>query len=91
MSSEPALAPNVKYRRVLLKLSGEALIGDQSYGLDPKIVTRLAAEIRDVHRMGVVLIVVSLIAVAPISVALMDVHLIGVTLRRGAHGCGSQA
>ncbi len=58
MSSEPAPAPNVKYRRVLLKLSGEALIGDQSYGLDPKIVSRLAAEIRDVHAMGVQIAIV---------------------------------
>jgi uridylate kinase len=58
MSSEPAVAPNVKYRRVLLKLSGEALIGDQSYGLDPKIVARLAAEIRDVHSMGVQIAIV---------------------------------
>jgi uridylate kinase len=53
MSAEPSHAPAVKYRRVLLKLSGEALMGDQSYGLDPKIVARLAGEIRTVHAMGV--------------------------------------
>jgi uridylate kinase len=58
MSTEPAAAPNVKYRRVLLKLSGEALIGDQGYGLDPKIVSRLGAEIRDVHEMGVQIAIV---------------------------------
>jgi uridylate kinase len=58
MSSESAVASNVKYRRVLLKLSGEALIGDQSYGLDPKIVSRLAEEIRDVHRMDVQIAIV---------------------------------
>ncbi|HEX6843399.1 MAG TPA: UMP kinase [Stellaceae bacterium] len=42
-----------KYRRVLLKLSGEALMGDQSYGLDPKIVGRIAQEVRTVHQLGV--------------------------------------
>jgi uridylate kinase len=58
MSSDPVDTPNVKYGRVLLKLSGEALIGDQGYGLDPKIVARLAAEIRDVHAMGVQIAIV---------------------------------
>src|SRR5215469_3265887 len=41
-----------RYRRVLLKLSGEALMGDQGHGLDPKIVTRLAAEVKAVHALG---------------------------------------
>ncbi len=45
--------PDIKYRRVLLKLSGEALMGDQGHGLDTKIVTRIAAEVRAVHAMGV--------------------------------------
>ena len=58
MSSDPADTPNAKYRRVLLKLSGEALIGDQGYGLDPKIVARLATEIRTVHGMGVQIAIV---------------------------------
>jgi uridylate kinase len=49
----PALAGAVKYRRVLLKLSGEALMGDQGYGLDPVVVKRLASEIKTVHGMGV--------------------------------------
>ncbi|HXQ54075.1 MAG TPA: UMP kinase [Stellaceae bacterium] len=53
MSADPPHASNVKYRRVLLKLSGEALMGDQGSGLDPKIVARLAAEIETVHAMGV--------------------------------------
>jgi uridylate kinase len=44
---------DLRYRRVLLKLSGEALMGDQSYGLDPKMTTRLASEIQVVHAMGV--------------------------------------
>jgi uridylate kinase len=41
-----------------LKLSGEALIGDQGYGLDPKIVSRLATEIQTVHAMGVEIAIV---------------------------------
>jgi len=41
-----------RYRRVLLKLSGEALMGDQGHGLDPKIVARLAAEVKSVHALG---------------------------------------
>jgi uridylate kinase len=49
----PDSARGVKYRRVLLKLSGEALMGDQSYGLDPKVVQRLAAEVKSVHALGV--------------------------------------
>jgi uridylate kinase len=42
-----------KYKRVLLKLSGEGLMGDLPYGLDPKTVERIAKEIKDVHKLGV--------------------------------------
>ena len=42
-----------KYRRVLLKLSGEGLMGNQPYGLDAETVERVAEEVRDVGRMGV--------------------------------------
>jgi uridylate kinase len=42
-----------KYKRVLLKLSGEALMGDQGFGIDPKVVTRIASEIKDIHELGV--------------------------------------
>lgn len=41
------------YRRILLKLSGEALMGQQRFGIDPEVVARLADEVRDVHRLGV--------------------------------------
>ncbi len=41
------------YKRVLLKLSGEALMGEQRFGLAPDVVARLADEIRDVHALGV--------------------------------------
>lgn len=43
----------IKYRRVLLKLSGEALMGERDYGLDTAIVDRVAAEIAGVVKMGV--------------------------------------
>jgi uridylate kinase len=46
------------YKRVLLKLSGEALLGDQQYGVDPAIVSRIARELRDVSAMGVEVAVV---------------------------------
>src|SRR5262249_18585306 len=42
-----------KYKRVLLKLSGEALMGDQGFGIDPQIVLRIATEIKDIHSLGV--------------------------------------
>jgi uridylate kinase len=41
------------YKRILLKLSGEALMGDQDYGIDPATITRIAQEIKDVHNLGV--------------------------------------
>ena len=45
--------PNeLKYRRVLLKLSGEALMGNEAYGIDPKVIDRLAAEISELNKKG---------------------------------------
>ena len=41
------------YKRVLLKLSGEALMGDLEFGLDTDIVDRIAGEVADLHKMGV--------------------------------------
>ena len=41
------------YRRVLLKMSGEALMGERGFGHDPQVLKRLAAEVRIVHDMGV--------------------------------------
>lgn len=42
-----------KYQRVLLKLSGEALMGSQGYGIDPSVADRLAREVAAVVRQGV--------------------------------------
>jgi uridylate kinase len=41
------------YKRVLLKISGEALMGDQGYGLHPPTVQRIANEVKSVHELGV--------------------------------------
>ncbi len=41
------------YQRILLKLSGEALLGDADYGIDPAVIQRIAEEIRDVTELGV--------------------------------------
>ncbi len=41
------------YTRVMLKISGEALMGDQGYGLHPPTLQRIAAEVKSVHDMGV--------------------------------------
>ena len=47
------LAPGVKYRRILLKLSGEALMGTTGYGIDPATLSQIADELIDVHSLGV--------------------------------------
>jgi uridylate kinase len=50
--------PSLKYQRVLLKLSGEALAGDRGFGIEPKVVDRLTDEIRSLAEMGIALGVV---------------------------------
>jgi len=47
------MSDQLKYRRILLKLSGEALMGDADYGIDPKVIGRLANEIIEVQKAGV--------------------------------------
>ncbi|NLR59977.1 uridylate kinase [Chitinophaga polysaccharea] len=42
-----------KYKRILLKLSGEALMGDANYGIDPKVITQYAYDIKAVTDLGV--------------------------------------
>ena len=48
----------LKYKRVVLKLSGEALMGSQPYGIDPKVVEGVAREVMDVYKKGVELAIV---------------------------------
>ena len=52
------MSPKPLYRRVLLKLSGEGLMGAREYGLDPAQLSGIAEEIRTVHGMGVQVCVV---------------------------------
>ena len=49
MTPSPALA----YKRILLKLSGEALMGDQTYGIDPAVATQIAKDVAEIQSMGV--------------------------------------
>jgi uridylate kinase len=42
-----------KYNRVLLKLSGEALMGNKGFGIDPEVVIGIANDIREIHELGV--------------------------------------
>ena len=48
----PSDAPPL-YKRVLLKLSGEALMGDQQFGVDPAVATRIAQDVADIQALGV--------------------------------------
>jgi uridylate kinase len=52
-AARPPLAPGVKYRRILLKLSGEALMGGKGGGIDPAVLAQIADELIDVHSLGV--------------------------------------
>ena len=45
--------PNVTFKRVMLKISGEALMGDLGFGLHPPTVQRIANEVKTVHDLGV--------------------------------------
>jgi len=57
-SGDTAPGNRPRYRRVLLKISGEALMGDQGYGLHPPTVRRIAEEVKSVHDLGVELCMV---------------------------------
>ena len=48
----------MKYKRILLKLSGEALMGKQNYGIDPERLEQYAKEIKKVHEQGVEIAIV---------------------------------
>jgi uridylate kinase len=57
-SSAPAKSANGKLSRILLKLSGEALMGEADYGIDPEMLKRIATEIHQVTNLGVQVAVV---------------------------------
>jgi uridylate kinase len=52
-STEASAGPEIRYKRILLKLSGEALLGDRSYGVDPAFCAFIARQVAEVHRLGV--------------------------------------
>ena len=52
MSADPS-SPPARYRRVLLKLSGEALMGEQQFGVDPAVATRIARDVAEIQGLGV--------------------------------------
>ena len=54
----PSNQMSLKYRRILLKLSGEALMGEDAFGISRQTIERIAHEIRAVHQLGVELAVV---------------------------------
>ena len=47
------MAKKPKYQRILLKLSGEALMGEHQFGIDPNIVNRIAQEVKELHDTGI--------------------------------------
>src|SRR5688572_30456255 len=47
------MPPPPVYKRILLKLSGEALMGEQQYGIDPNVTSRIAADIAEIQALGV--------------------------------------
>ncbi len=53
--TDPAAPPRagLRYRRILLKLSGEALLGDRQYGVDPAFCAFIARQVAEVRRLGV--------------------------------------
>jgi len=55
---ETASLEKPKFDRVLIKLSGEALIGSQSFGIDPEMLQTISRQIKDVHQLGVEIAIV---------------------------------
>ena len=49
----PAVSPKSKYKRILLKLSGEALAGDQKTGINPGMIQQIARDVADAYKTGV--------------------------------------
>ena len=58
LAAVTAPAPHPAYKRILLKLSGEALMGEDSYGINRETIDRIVAEIGEVHDLGVEIAIV---------------------------------
>src|SRR5947207_1788484 len=48
-----SVPPLPRYKRVLLKLSGEALMGEQNFGIDPAVTSAIASDIKEIQNLGV--------------------------------------
>src|SRR6188508_386389 len=57
VAADPAPAQPV-YKRILLKLSGEALMGEQQFGVDPAVANRIAGDVADIRQLGVEIAIV---------------------------------
>ncbi|WP_435641844.1 UMP kinase [Micavibrio aeruginosavorus] len=57
-SSAPTVDPSVRFKRVLLKMSGEVLMGDREYGIDPATIDRIAQDVKQAVDLGVQVCVV---------------------------------
>ena len=80
--------PAPRFRRVLLKLSGEALMGSQGFGIDENVVAAIADELAEVHALGVQLAIV--IGGGNIIRGLAASHRVARRiLRRGSGGLGT--
>lgn len=55
----PKAKKKPKYKRILLKLSGEAMRGKREYGIDPEFISYLASEIAEAHKLGVQIAIVT--------------------------------
>jgi len=53
MPASDQTPPQPTYRRILLKLSGEALMGEKAYGIDPAITTQIAQDVHEIQALGV--------------------------------------
>ncbi|MGE0042308.1 MAG: UMP kinase [Vicinamibacterales bacterium] len=53
MPSDPPASTTPTYKRILLKLSGEALMGEQGYGIDPGVAARIAQDVSEIQSLGV--------------------------------------
>jgi uridylate kinase len=50
--------PDIKYKRVILKVSGEALAGDKGFGINPPVIKQVAEQIKTIHELGVQIAIV---------------------------------
>src|SRR5512133_4322275 len=53
MPADKASPPKARYKRILLKLSGEALMGDGKYGISPKTLASIGQDVKDCVELGI--------------------------------------